>query len=146
MSEAGLLPPLFERLQAQADEAPAFDHEALAESVRSELQRLLNTRRASPGAGAALTILDYGIADWSALQARRGDDRRQLVREIRNAILHFEPRLQLAEVQVEPVQGQPQRLRIRIAGTLRCGQRRWPAVFVIDNSEEGLEVRHERLD
>ncbi|MNP78820.1 Lysozyme [compost metagenome] len=68
------------------------------------------------------------------------------MREIRNAIQHFEPRLQLAEVQIEPAQGQPQRLRIRIAGTLRSGLRRWPAVFVIDNGEEGLEVRHERLD
>lgn len=146
MSEAGLLPPLFERLAAQADEAPAYDREALAESVRNELARLLNTRRASARAGAPLTILDYGIGDWSTLQARRGDDRHQLVRDIRAAILQFEPRLQLAEVQVEPVQGQPQRLRIRLGGTLRSGQRRWPAVFVIDNSEEGLEVRHERLD
>ena len=146
MSEAGLLPPLFERLAAQADEAPAFDHETLAESVRNELARLLNTRRASARASAPLTILDYGISDWSALQARRGDDRHQLVRDIRAAIQHFEPRLQLADVQVEPVQGQPQRLRIRLGGTLRSGQRRWPAVFVIDNSEEGLEVRHERLD
>lgn len=146
MSEVGLLPPLFERLAAQADEAPAFDRDALAESVRMELLRLLNTRRAGPGVGAALTILDYGIADWSALQARRGDDRRQLVRDIRTAIQHFEPRLQLAEVEIEPVQGQPQRLRIRLGGTLRSGQRCWPAVFVIDNGEEGLEVRHERLD
>lgn len=146
MSEAGLLPPLFERLAAQADEAPVFDREALAESVRQELTRLLNTRRASTRSGRPLTILDYGIADWSALQARRSDDRRQLVREIRAAVQHFEPRLQLTDVDAEPIPGQPQRLRLRLGGSLRSGHRTWPAVFVIDNSEEGLEVRHERLD
>ncbi|WP_271407774.1 type VI secretion system baseplate subunit TssE [Pseudomonas sp. Q1-7] len=146
MSEAGLLPPLFERLAAQADEAPAFDREALAESVRAELTRLLNTRRGSTRSGRPLTLLDYGIADWSALQARRGDDRRQLLREIRAAVQHFEPRLQLTDVDVEPIPGQPQRLCIRLGGNLRSGRRAWPAVFVIDNQDEGLEVRHERLD
>jgi type VI secretion system lysozyme-related protein len=146
MSEAGLLPPLFERLAAQADEAQAFDREAMAESVRQELARLLSTRRASARSAQPLTILDYGIGDWSALQARRSDDRRQLVREIRAAVQHFEPRLQLTEVEAEPVPGQPQRLRLRLGGSLRSGQRSWPAVFVIDNNDEGLEVSHERLD
>ncbi|WP_342245370.1 type VI secretion system baseplate subunit TssE [Pseudomonas sp. OTU5201] len=146
MSDAGLLPPLFERLSAQADEAPAFDREALAESVRLELARLLNTRRSSTRTSRPLTILDYGIGDWSALQAQRGDDRRQLVREIRTAVQHFEPRLQLTDVDAAPIPGQPQRLRIRLGGSLRSGQRTWPALFVIDNSEAGLEVRHERLD
>lgn len=146
MSEAGLLPPLFDRLSAQADEAPAFDHQALAESVRQELMRLLNTRRATVRAGQVLTLLDYGIGDWSALQARRSDDRRQLARDIRAAVQHFEPRLQLAEVDVEPIADRPQGLCIRLQGSLRSGQRKWPAVFVIDNSDAGIEVRHERLD
>ncbi|MDA8486307.1 type VI secretion system baseplate subunit TssE [Pseudomonas resinovorans] len=146
MSDAGLLAPLFERLAAQADEAPAFDRESLAESVRLELVRLLNTRRATTRSGRPLTILDYGIGDWSALQAHRGDDRRQLVRDIRAAVQHFEPRLQLTSVEADPAPGQPQRLRIRLGGSLRSGQRTWPAAFIIDNEEEGLEVRHERLD
>ncbi len=37
---SGALPPLFERLSAEADERPAFDDRALAESVRGELLRL----------------------------------------------------------------------------------------------------------
>ncbi|MCR3781979.1 type VI secretion system baseplate subunit TssE, partial [Pseudomonas aeruginosa] len=36
---SGALPPLFERLSAEADERPAFDDRALAESVRGELLR-----------------------------------------------------------------------------------------------------------
>ena len=54
---SGALPPLFERLSAEADERPAFDDRALAESVRGELLRLLNTRRP---AHARSGILAYG--------------------------------------------------------------------------------------
>lgn len=91
---SGALPPLFERLSAEADERPAFDDRALAESVRGELLRLLNTRRP---AHARSGILAYGLADWTAVQRLRAEDRRQLAREVRAAVEHFEPRLQLAE-------------------------------------------------
>ncbi|MFI7864435.1 type VI secretion system baseplate subunit TssE [Ectopseudomonas khazarica] len=135
--------PLFERLSAEADEAPAFDREALAESVRQELMRLLNTRRPQRVAGQPLTLLDYGIADWAGLQALRADDRRLLLREVRAAVQHFEPRLQLSDIEVEPSPGQPQRLSIRLAGRLREGQHTWPATFLLASGDEGIEVRHE---
>lgn len=138
--------PLFERLCTQEDEAPDFDREALAESVRQELLRLLNTRRPQRAAGRALTLLDYGIADWAALQALRADDRRLLLREVRAAVQHFEPRLQLSAVDVEAMPGQPQRLNIRLAGHLRSDQGSWPAVFLLAPGEAGMEVHHERLD
>lgn len=137
-------PPLFERLSADAE--TDFDQAALADSVRTELLRLLNTRRAPRPPGAALTILDYGIGDWTALQAQRLDDRRLLTRDIRNAIGHFEPRLQLTEVDVSAAPDQPQRLRIRLNGMLRSGKRHWPVAFVIEDQADTLEVRHERLD
>jgi len=142
--DPAMQPPLFERLCA--DDEAAFDQAALADSVRSELLRLLNTRRAPRPPGTALTILDYGIGDWTALQAQRLDDRRLLTRDIRNAIGHFEPRLQLAEVDVSAAPEQPQRLRIRLSGALRSGTRHWPIAFVIENHADTLEVRHERLD
>lgn len=71
---SGALPPLFERLSAEADERPAFDDRALAESVRGELLRLLNTRRP---AHARSGILAYGLADWTAVQRLRAEDRRR---------------------------------------------------------------------
>ncbi|HIE2296534.1 TPA: type VI secretion system baseplate subunit TssE [Pseudomonas aeruginosa] len=135
---SGALPPLFERLSAEADERPAFDDRALAESVRGELLRLLNTRRP---ANARSGILAYGLADWTAVQRLRAEDRRQLAREVRAAVEHFEPRLQLAEVEVNP-----QRLRIQLGGSLRSGSRLTPALFVIEQGSDGLEVRHERFD
>ena len=146
MAYCGLLPPLLERLCTQTDEAPDFDREALAESVRQELMRLLNTRRPQRVAGQPLTLLDYGIADWAALQALRTEDRRLLLREVRSAVQHFEPRLQLSEIEVDALPGQPQRLNIRLSGRLRDGQRTWPASFLLAPGDEGMEVSHERLD
>ncbi len=142
----GMRPLLFERLAASADEAPAADQQALADSVRQELTRLLNSRRAGPALSSPPTVLDYGIGDWSGLQASNSDDRRRIAREIRAAISHFEPRLKLGEVQVRLVTGQPRRLNILVSGLLRQGTRQWPVAFVLDKSDTGLEVSYERLD
>lgn len=144
MTGTGILPPLFERLAAsEADTVQAFDRLALLDSVRTELLRLFNTRRASRPLTTPASILDYGIADWTALQQQRSDDRRQLAREIREAVNHFEPRLQLGEVEVSPVPGHPQQLSIRLRGSLRSGKQHWPVALVIENTGDGLEVRHE---
>lgn len=118
----------------------------MLESVQTELSRLFNTRRGPRALTSPPSILDYGIADWTALQQQRSDDRRQLAREVREAITHFEPRLKLGEVQVDPVPGHPQQLSIRLLGELRSGQQHWPVAFVIEKARDGLEVRHERLD
>lgn len=147
-SGTGIRPPLFERLAATAEDRGSadFDRQALADSVRGELLRLLNTRRGSRPLTTPASVLDYGIADWSALQAERSADRRQLSREIRDAILRFEPRLQPGEIELLPIEGQRQRLRVRLNGVLRGGARRWPVSFMIEDSADGFEVRHERLD
>jgi type VI secretion system lysozyme-related protein len=142
-----LLPPLFERLATSEVDTPhVFDLQDLLDSVRSELLRLFNTRRGPHALTSPPSILDYGLADWTALQQQRSDDRRQLVREVREAINHFEPRLKLGEVQVNPVPDHPQQLSIRLLGELRSGQQHWPVAFVIEKASDGLEVRHERLD
>jgi len=151
MSGTSILPPLFERLASGEGEregypAQTFDREALVDSVHTELLRLLNTRRASRPITTPPTILDYGIADWTAFQGQRSDDRHRLAREIRSAVQHFEPRLQLGEVEVIPLPGQPHRLNIRLSGTLRNGKQHWPVAFVIEQAGDGLEVRHERFD
>lgn len=147
MAGFGLRPPLFERLASQGDEqGRVFDRQALQDSVHAELQRLFNTRRGPRALTEPPSILDYGIADWTALQQQRSDDRRLLTREIHQAISHFEPRLQLGEVQVVPVPGHPQQLGIRLSGVLRGDPHAWPVAFVIEHAGDGLEVRHERLD
>lgn len=147
MAGFGLRAPLFERLADTADDTGrVFDRQALQDSVHAELSRLFNTRRGPRTLTEPAGILDYGIADWTALQPQRSDDRRQLSREIRQAVQHFEPRLRLGEVQVEPVPGHPQQLCVRLLGELRGDQHAWPVAFVIEQADDGLEVRHERLD
>ena len=74
----------------------------------------------------------------------RSEDRLKLAREIRLAIAHFEPRLQLAEVDVQPLDGSRHALRVRIAGQLRSGGSEiWPVAFVMDMADG---VVHERFD
>lgn len=147
MAGTGIRAPLFERLAcSEADEPPVFDRQDLLDSVHAELGRLFNTRRGPRALTTPPSVIDYGIADWSALQQQRSDDRRRLARDIREAISHFEPRLLLGEVQVNPLPEQPQRLSIRLLGELRSGSLHWPVAFVIEPGNEGLEVRHERLD
>jgi len=143
---SGTRPLLFERLAGTAGDAHVLDRHALAASVREELSRLLNSRRAGPARSTPPTVLDYGIGDWSGLQASNSDDRRRIAREIRAAISHFEPRLHLGEVDVRLVAGHPRRLNILLSGMLRQDGQQWPVAFVLDKSETGLEVSHERLD
>jgi len=139
--------PLFERLaSSEAESTREFDRQDLLDSVHAELGRLFNTRRGPLTRTTPASVIDYGIADWSALQQQRSDDRRRLARDIREAIMHFEPRLLLGEVQVNPLPEHPQRMSIRLLGELRSGQQHWPVAFVIEPGGEGLEVRDERLD
>jgi type VI secretion system lysozyme-related protein len=139
--------PLLDRLASQDEAglapAVAFDRQALSESVRQELLRLLNTRRSVRPRLKQLTVIDYGIADWSGLYADRSDDRLKLAREVRLAIAHFEPRLQLTDVDVQPLDGSRHALRVRIAGLLRGGSETWPVDFVMDMADG---VVHERFD
>jgi type VI secretion system lysozyme-related protein len=138
---------LFDRLASQDEagfaQAAVFDRQALSESVRQELLRLLNTRRSIRPRLKQLTIIDYGIADWSGLYADRSEDRIKLAREIRLAIASFEPRLQLSEVTVQPLDGSRHALRVNIAGRLRGGADVWPVAFVMDMADG---VVHERFD
>jgi type VI secretion system lysozyme-related protein len=139
--------PLLDRLASQDEvgfsQAVAFDRKALGESVRLELLRLLNTRRSIRPRLKQLTVIDYGIADWSGLHADRSEDRLKLAREVRLAIAYFEPRLQVHEVDVQPLSGSRYALRIRIAGQLRGGDEIWPVDFVMDMADG---VVRERLD
>lgn len=143
---SGMRPLLFERLAGSAGDAHSLDRQALAASVREELSRLLNSRRSGPALSTPPTVLDYGIGDWSGLQASNSDDRRRIAREIRAAISHFEPRLQLGEVEVRLVAGQPRALNILLSGMLRQGGQQWPVAFALEAGDTGVEVSHERLD
>lgn len=75
-------------------------------SVNQELKRLLNSRssvRLSDFAEARLTVLDYGIPDYTALSAQNDTECTMIADAIRHAIACFEPRL--SDVIVTPLSG-----------------------------------------
>ncbi len=96
--------PLFDRLVDLDPRSPGeprplrtLDRAGLRESVRRELERLLNTRSSLPvdrlEERPDLTVLEYGIPDFSAFSAGRPEDQQRMARILARAIAAFEPRL-----------------------------------------------------
>ena len=136
--------PLFDRL---IDDEPQVSREVrvrnmlgpvgLRDSIRAEIMRLIDTRRAiSVEAALAepgpLTVLDYGIADITSLMPDNIDDRRLIRLALEKAIAAFEPRLARPNVQVELRSGHPGCLRLEITGMMRVGNVMEPVAFPID--------------
>jgi len=137
---------LFDLLaDGQEEGFKADDPERIAESIRLELERLLNTRRSERVHGMTPSVVDYGIGDWSILYADREEDHRTLMREMRKAINRFEPRLVLEEIDVQAVAGQRSRMTVRVFGHIR-GMATSGMALSMSLGEGGFEVRHERFD
>jgi type VI secretion system lysozyme-like protein len=134
--------PLFDRLTApgereseMAEPFRSLDVEAAVESVRSDLQRLLNTRT-RPGwiapPGQALTTVDYGIADFSHISASDVLGRDQLGALMARIIEAFEPRLRGVRVALAP-HGSSQRVLIgSISGDVQIGVVAQPVSFPLE--------------
>lgn len=93
--------PLFDKLDQRLDGAgedtdQVLSIEGVEASVARELRRLLNSRSPVPLSKfpqAGLTVLDYGIPDYSAHSAQNEADRRRVAAAIQRAVEAFEPRL-----------------------------------------------------
>ncbi|TAN22314.1 MAG: type VI secretion system baseplate subunit TssE [Acidobacteria bacterium] len=131
---AGARAPLFERLaevEGTAASGPApprvLDRAGLRTSILEGLAQLLNTRR--PGGVPEGWVLDYGVPDFGGLSAASAPDREHYASALTAAIAAYEPRLLDARISLEPVAGDPQRLRGRLSGDLLLGSIREPVVF-----------------
>lgn len=125
--------PLFDKLDQRAaplghEAGQGLSAEGVEVSVAQELRRLLNSRSGitlSQFADAPLTVLDYGIPDYTALSAQSDTECALIANAIRHAISHFEPRL--FEVNVTPISSATGRTialfhieaSLRIAQTIR---------------------------
>jgi len=106
-------------------------------SIRRELERLLDTRRAI-GVEASLpreeeeemTVLDYGIPDFTTLSPGSVFDRRKLAEAIRRAVAAFEPRLLGATVRVE-AHHRKNTVQIYVEGMMRFGDVMEPVSFPV---------------
>lgn len=120
--------PLFDRLATQ--EATGKDAswlllpEQLQASIARELSRLFNTRSRLPlsefhqNSG---TVIDYGVPDFSALYARRGDDVAVLESALAQAVTLFEPRLSNVTVKVQGMAQRADAAAVTVGGDVMIG-------------------------
>ncbi len=131
---------LFERLAGASDPLaegegarPFRIHEgaALRESVARELRRLLNTRSNLPldSRGGELSVIDYGLPDFSSLSALSGDDRERLSALVTRAVAAFEPRLRGVRVTAERLLSNDRALILRLDAMLVVGEHSEPVSF-----------------
>ncbi len=120
--------PLFDRLSSaegsEGSRRQLLTPEQLELSIGRELSRLLNTRsrlKPSEYASSTGTTLDYGIPDISALSPKSHPDLDLLQSTIRQAVNHYEPRLQDVSVKAFPASGARSSATLLIAGTVTIG-------------------------
>ncbi len=129
----GQLTPLFERLVEQYPPAGeplrSYDVAAASESVRREVDRVLNTRCiASAGASRQNTVMQYGVPDFSHISVASTPDLLALSHRLTQAIQSFEPRLANVQVELQPDPRNPNgavghlhaRLQIRMVSEAIC--------------------------
>lgn len=110
------------------------DIRAIRDSVRGELERLLNTRwrcRSWPPNLEELdqSVVNYGIPDFSGASFRDARSQRELRQIIERAIRLFEPRCQRVRVSVAKENRRDRKLRFRIETELVSQGQREGAVF-----------------
>jgi type VI secretion system protein ImpF len=96
----------------------------LKQSVRRDLEWLLNTRQIATGVPAELketrdSVLAFGLPDFTAMSIDNADDQKLIKREIEEAVRRFEQRLESVVVSIEPVRPTERVLRFRIDAHLK---------------------------
>jgi len=130
--------PLFDRLvdrdptlRRELHPLRTLDRGGLKESIRRELERLLNTRSSLPAdrlAARERSSIDYGVPDFSMFSAASFADRQRLAEIVRRAIAAYEPRLAGVRVHLEHA-GDDFRLIGRIEAMLLTGRVAQPVHF-----------------
>jgi type VI secretion system protein len=118
---------LLERLadpRPESERTTRLDTDALADSVRRHLHRLLNTRR-----GSALSVPEYGVPEFSELLHSFPDAILDLTRAIKAGIERFEPRLSEVIVKHVPTPDSILTLRFEITARLVHEGRKEPVWF-----------------
>jgi type VI secretion system lysozyme-like protein len=136
----GLRAPLFERLTGsgegfgiRTEPYRTLQPAAVIESVRQDLQRLLNTRR-PPGAATSEpgTTVNYGIPDFAGTSPADIVARDTLATAIAKIIEAFEPRIGQVRVTLAAHASDPRALTGAIEGRIRIGLIAEPVSFPLD--------------
>ena len=151
--ERPVLPSLIDRLidkepgnRNEAPNARSQTFKELKDSVRRDLERLLNTRRSPvepPLTARELwrSVYCYGLPDITGMGLNSQDDQNRLARLVESAVEHFEPRLQQVSVTLQPVAPNSRTLRFQIEALLRTDPA--PARVVFDTTLELTSQQYE---
>lgn len=120
----------------------------LKQSVRRDLEWLLNTRQRAGGLPDELketcdSVAMFGLPDFTARSIDSADDQKYIKHEIEEAVRRFEQRLEGVVVSVEPANATDRVLRFRIDGRLKIDPAPEPITFdtVLQLGSGEYEVR-----
>jgi type VI secretion system protein ImpF len=141
-NRSGLLPSLLDRLIEYGPNETPVDLRSrgqslseLQESVRRDLQDLLNTRQSatelySDEDELAQSVLSYGLPDMTTLNPTVGEQRRILQQTVEHTIRRFEPRLMDIRVTSAVVDASTGRgLRLNVEALLKVAPAPVPISF-----------------
>jgi type VI secretion system protein ImpF len=108
LTDSGLMPTLLDRLIDVDRSGPgrrSFGVEQFLAAVRRDLEALLNTRPTADAIPESFhevrtSILNYGLPDLTYLPASTPQQRAQIGKVIKDAILRYDPRLRDVEVRL----------------------------------------------
>jgi type VI secretion system protein ImpF len=130
-NEIRITPSVLDRL---IDYEPELSHETLAsrpkslrqlkQSVKRDLEWLLNTRKVALGLPSDLeeinnSVAAYGLPDFSSSNVKSSIEQERMRRELEDVIRKFEPRLGDVEVRIEPMHETERALHFRIEAHLK---------------------------
>jgi type VI secretion system lysozyme-like protein len=115
------------------------------ESVMRELRALLNTRLPvgpgpNPAHPGAETVINYGLPDFSRLNAVSPSDREMLARLIERKVEAFEPRLKHVFVSLEPDPQERGAVVGTMQATLHAESIHEPVTFRLAHGKHGVTL------
>ena len=140
-NEINITPSIIDRLidlepkvSREAPKSRSQDLRELKQSVRRDVEWLLNTRHTADKVPEDLEELNnslaiYGLPDFTGMSAKSLDDKKSLIRSIENALRIFEPRFMNLKVVLEAADEFHRGVKFKIQATLRVEPTPEPIVF-----------------
>lgn len=121
-------------LSSEAPKSRSRGLRELKQSVRRDLEWLLNTRQYPGDVPATLeeiqkSVAMFGLPDFTAVGAKSPSEQKRLVKELETAIKNFEPRFMDLKITLEPPSNVERVLRFRIEARLKVEPTPEPIVF-----------------